>query len=73
MTPYELRFHDLSEWARGEMAKLGYASREKQIGQLWLIVDELMRRIASAETQPPVESEAPTTPSRRTAIPAWRA
>jgi len=48
---YEARFHELSEWARGEMVKLGYISREKQIGQLWLIIDELIRRLAKAQSE----------------------
>jgi hypothetical protein len=48
---YEERFHELIEEARAEMAKLGYAEREKQFGQLWLIIDELARRLAKAETE----------------------
>ena len=53
MTPYEQRFRALSAWARREMALLGpKVTQEKQIGQLWLIADELMRRLAKAETDP---------------------
>jgi hypothetical protein len=50
---YQARFHELSEWARGEMAKLGSHGliQEQQIGQLWLIIDELIRRLAKAETE----------------------
>lgn len=51
---YEQKFHELSEWARSEMAKLGShgLDPEKQIGQLWLIIDDLSRRLAKAETAP---------------------
>jgi hypothetical protein len=50
---YQARFLELSEWARGEMAKLGPRSRihDEKIGQLWLIIDELIRRLAKAETE----------------------
>ena len=50
---YERRFHELTAWARSEMAKLGShgLDPENQIGQLWLIIDDLMRRLAKAETE----------------------
>jgi len=45
------RFNIHSRWARDEMAKLGPTkTHEAEVGQLWLIIDELMRRLALAET-----------------------
>jgi hypothetical protein len=58
VTPCQQRFSAWSRWARREMALLGpKVGQEKQIGQLWLIIDEMMRRLAKAEVEPPAISQ----------------
>ena len=59
MTPYQLRFSAWSRWARREMALLGpKVGQEKQIGQLWLNIDEMARHLARAEIDPPASGQS---------------
>ncbi len=53
MNEYQLEFNRLSQWARGEMAKLGdHPKPDVVIGSLWLIIDELTRQCAALRTGP---------------------